>query len=92
MVLLIVAPLGSMTREDIPLAPCVSSRSCQIHSLPLDPWGVAPAAYTGPAFYDLIMGAPPEASGRKMRITGMSAAQLADGRINEEIGLADGER
>ena len=46
--------------------------------------------HTGPAFYDLIMGALPYASGGKMRFSGMSAIRLKAGKITEEIGLADG--
>jgi hypothetical protein len=46
--------------------------------------------HTGPAFYDLVMGALPDASGREMRFTGMSAIRLKAGKITEEIGLADG--
>lgn len=46
--------------------------------------------HTGPAFYDLVMGALPDASGRRMRFSGMSAIRLKAGKITEEIGLADG--
>lgn len=46
--------------------------------------------HTGPAFYDLVMGALPDASGREMRFRGMSAIRLKAGKIIEEIGLADG--
>jgi predicted ester cyclase len=46
--------------------------------------------HTGPAFYDLVMGALPDASDRKMRFSGMSAIRLKAGKITEEIGLADG--
>jgi predicted ester cyclase len=51
---------------------------------------VCEGTHTGPSFYDLVMGALPGASGRKMRFTGMSAIRLEAGRITEEIGLADG--
>jgi predicted ester cyclase len=51
---------------------------------------VCEGTHTGPAFYDLMMGALPEASGRKMRFTGMSVVRLEDGAITGEIGLADG--
>lgn len=46
--------------------------------------------HTGPSFYDLVMGALPDASGRKIRFTGMSAIRIEAGKIIEEIGLADG--
>jgi predicted ester cyclase len=46
--------------------------------------------HTGPAYYDLVMGALPDASGREMRFSGMSAIRLKTGKITEEIGLADG--
>jgi predicted ester cyclase len=46
--------------------------------------------HTGPAFYDLVMGALPDASDREMRFSGMSAIRLKAGKITEEIGLADG--
>jgi predicted ester cyclase len=46
--------------------------------------------HTGPAIYDLAMGALPDASDRKMRFSGMSAIRLKAGKIVEEIGLADG--
>jgi hypothetical protein len=46
--------------------------------------------HTGLAFYDLVMGALPDASHRKMRFSGMSAIRLKAGKITEEIGLADG--
>jgi hypothetical protein len=36
------------------------------------------------------MGALPDASGREMRFSGMSAIRLKTGKITEEIGLADG--
>jgi hypothetical protein len=46
--------------------------------------------HAGPAFYDLVMGALPDASDRKMRFSGMSAIRLKAGKIVEEVGLADG--
>jgi predicted ester cyclase len=46
--------------------------------------------HTGPAFYDLPMGALPDTSGREMRFSGMSAIRLKAGKITDEIGLADG--
>jgi hypothetical protein len=46
--------------------------------------------HTGPAFDDLVMGALPDASGREIRFSGMSAIRLKAGKITEEIGLADG--
>jgi predicted ester cyclase len=46
--------------------------------------------HTGAAVYGLVMGALPDASGRKMRFTGMSAIRLEAGKIIEEIVLADG--
>jgi predicted ester cyclase len=46
--------------------------------------------HTGPAFYDLRMGALPKASGRKMRFTGMSVFRFEGGKIVEETGLDDG--
>jgi predicted ester cyclase len=51
---------------------------------------VCEGTHTGPAFYDLVMGALPEASGQKMRFTGMSSMRLENGKIVEEIELADG--
>jgi predicted ester cyclase len=51
---------------------------------------VCDGTHTGSAFYDLVMGALAEASGRKMRFTGMSAIRLEAGKIIEEIALADG--
>jgi predicted ester cyclase len=51
---------------------------------------VGEGTHTGPAFYDLRMGALPEASGRKIRFTGMSVFRLEDGKIVEETGLDDG--
>jgi predicted ester cyclase len=51
---------------------------------------VCEGTHTGPAFYDLVMGALPEASGRTMRFTGMSSMRLENGKIVEEIELADG--
>ena len=51
---------------------------------------ICEGSHTGPAFYDLLMGALPDASGRKMRFTGMSAIRLEAGKIIEETGLADG--
>jgi predicted ester cyclase len=51
---------------------------------------VCEGTHTGPSFYDLVMGALPDASGRKMRFTGMSAIRLEAGKIVEETGLADG--
>ena len=46
--------------------------------------------HTGSAFYDLVMGALPDASDRKMRFNGTSAIRLKAEKIIEEIGLADG--
>jgi hypothetical protein len=46
--------------------------------------------HTGPGFYDLVMGALPDASALKMRFNGMSAIRFKAGKIIEEIGLADG--
>jgi predicted ester cyclase len=51
---------------------------------------VCEGTHTGPSFFDLVMGALPAVSGRKMRFTGISAIQLEAGKITEEIGLADG--
>jgi predicted ester cyclase len=51
---------------------------------------VCEGTHTGSAFYDLVMGALPEVSGRSMRFTGMSVVQLEGGKIIREIGLADG--
>jgi predicted ester cyclase len=51
---------------------------------------VCEGTHTEPSFYDLVMGALPDASGRKMRFTGMSATRIKAGKIIEEIGLADG--
>ena len=46
--------------------------------------------HTGPAFDDLLAGALPAASGRKLRFTGTTVIRVANGRIAEEIGLDDG--
>jgi predicted ester cyclase len=46
--------------------------------------------HTGPAFDDLIVGALPARSGRKMRFTGTTVLRVTGGRIAEEIGLDDG--
>jgi predicted ester cyclase len=51
---------------------------------------VCEGSHTGPAFYDLVMGALAEASGRKMRFTGVGTIRLETGKIIEEIALADG--
>jgi predicted ester cyclase len=51
---------------------------------------VCEGTHTGPAFYDLVMGTLPEASGRKMRFAGMSVVRFEDGAITGETGLADG--
>jgi hypothetical protein len=50
----------------------------------------AKAHIRGRLFFDLVMGALSEASGRKMRFTGMSFMRLENGKIVEEIELADG--
>jgi predicted ester cyclase len=46
--------------------------------------------HTGSAFNDFLIGALPEASGRKMRFTGTTVLRVQDGKIAEEIGLDDG--
>ena len=46
--------------------------------------------HTGAAFDDLLAGALPAGSGRKMRFTGTTVLKVVDGRIAEEIGLDDG--
>jgi predicted ester cyclase len=46
--------------------------------------------HTGPAFKDLLAGALPANTGRKMRFTGMTVLKLQDGKIVREIGLDDG--
>ena len=46
--------------------------------------------HTGPAFDDFLIGALPEASGRKMHFTGTTVLRLKGGKIVEEIGLDDG--
>jgi hypothetical protein len=51
---------------------------------------VCEGTHTGTASYDLVMGALPAASGRKMRFTGMSSIRLEGEQIVEEIALADG--
>jgi SnoaL-like polyketide cyclase len=51
---------------------------------------ICEGSHTGPAFYDLLMGALPDASDLKMRFSGMSAIRLEAGKVTEEIGLADG--
>jgi predicted ester cyclase len=51
---------------------------------------VCEGTHTGPSFYDLVMGALPDVSGRKMRFNGMSAIRLEAGKIVEKIELADG--
>jgi predicted ester cyclase len=42
--------------------------------------------HTGPAFKDLLVGALPAASGRKMRFTGTTVFLIENGKIVEEIG------
>lgn len=51
---------------------------------------VCEGTHTGAAVYGLVMGALPDASGRKMRFTGMSAIRLEAGKIIKEIVLTDG--
>ena len=46
--------------------------------------------HTGPAFADLLVGALPAATGRKMHFTGTTVLRLKHGKIVEEIGLDDG--
>jgi predicted ester cyclase len=46
--------------------------------------------HTGSAFGDLLAGALPANTGRKMRFTGTTVLKLKDGKIVEEIGLDDG--
>jgi predicted ester cyclase len=46
--------------------------------------------HTGPAFSDLLLGALPAATGRKMQFTGTTVLRLVHGKIVEEIGLDDG--
>src|SRR5258708_38313811 len=48
---------------------------------------VCEGTHTGPAFYDLVMGALPEASGRTMRFTGMSSIRLENGKIVDVIDM-----
>jgi len=45
--------------------------------------------HTGPAFSDLPVGSLPEASGKKIRFTGITIFRLEDGKIAEEIGEED---
>ncbi|RYX93566.1 MAG: ester cyclase [Comamonadaceae bacterium] len=47
-------------------------------------------SHTGAAFSDFLAGPLPAATGRKMRFSGITVLRLADGRIDEEIGLDDG--
>src|SRR3984893_17012639 len=51
---------------------------------------VCEGTHMGPAFYDLVMGALSKASGRKTRFAGMSCMRFENGKIVEEIELADG--
>jgi predicted ester cyclase len=51
---------------------------------------VCEGTHIGPSFYDLVMGALPAVSGRKMRFAGMSAIRLGARKIIENLGLADG--
>ena len=46
--------------------------------------------HTGPMFTDLLIGALPASSGRKMRFTGTTVLRVENGKIAEEIGLDDG--
>jgi predicted ester cyclase len=46
--------------------------------------------HTGAAFNDLILGALPAASGRKMHFTGTTVLRVENGKISEEVGLDDG--
>ena len=46
--------------------------------------------HTGPAFRDLLIGALPAATGRKMHFTGTTVLKVINGKIAEEIGLDDG--
>ena len=46
--------------------------------------------HTGPAFSDFLVGSLPAATGRKMRFTGTTVLRIANGKIEEEIGLDDG--
>jgi predicted ester cyclase len=51
---------------------------------------VGGGTHTGPAFSDLLAGALPANSGRKMHFTGTTVIKVVDGKIAEEIGLDDG--
>ena len=51
---------------------------------------VGGGTHTGPAFSDMLAGALPAATGRKMRFTGTTVLRVVDGKIVEEIGLDDG--
>lgn len=46
--------------------------------------------HAGPVFKDLPAGDLPASSGRKMHFTGLTVLKVLDGKIVEEIGLADG--
>ena len=46
--------------------------------------------HTGPAFSDLLAGALPAGSGRRMRFSGVTVLRVENGKIEEEIGLDDG--
>jgi predicted ester cyclase len=46
--------------------------------------------HTGAAFGDFLAGSLPAATGRKMRFTGTTVLELANGKIVSEIGLDDG--
>ncbi|RYX93535.1 MAG: ester cyclase [Comamonadaceae bacterium] len=51
---------------------------------------VGGGTHTGAAFGDMLAGALPAASGRKMRFTGTTVLRVVGGKIVEEIGLDDG--
>jgi predicted ester cyclase len=71
----------------------------------LDFWGIADliakddyvvgrweggGTHTGPAFSDLLIGALPAETGRKMHFTGVTVLRVQNGNILEEVGLDDG--
>jgi predicted ester cyclase len=46
--------------------------------------------HTGPAFSDFLTGSLPAATGRQMQFTGTTVLRLQNGKIVDELGLADG--
>jgi predicted ester cyclase len=53
-------------------------------------WEGGGGTHTGSAFGDLLAGALPANTGRKMRFTGITILKVVNGKIVEENGLDDG--